>query len=410
MEHEWDRLGREMGWTLECTDCGHPAGMKPFSICDDCGGQVMVSYDASNQPDKAAWLAGAPHTIWGYSALLPRVARSDTITIGEGDTPLVLSHRLKRLYGRTVFWKNEAANPTLSHKDRFQSVAVSVAKALGYTGVVGTSTGNHGVSGVAYASVAGLRSLMFYPPEMSTAFLHLTSLYGGRAAVTSSESRTAAVDYVMAEQPGWYPVDWRNPVGIEGYKTIAYEIVRDLGEPPAAVVIPVGSGRLISGIHRGFEELLRFGIIKKIPRLVACQSSGVDVLTEPFESGQMSIPRRDNVQTVALSTKEHTADPRVLSALRASQGSIVVVGEAAVMDAVRELGKEGLAAEPASALVVAAIETLCLRDDLPAEAPYVGVVTSSLTKTPELLPEAASARPWRLGTSTRELADYLAAW
>jgi threonine synthase len=308
-----------------------------------------------------------------------------------------------------VFWKNEGANPTLSHKDRFQSVAVSVARALGYTGIVGTSTGNHGIAGAAYATVGGLKSLMFYPPEMSTAFLHLTSLYGGRAAVTAWERRPAALARVR-ERAGWCPVDGSNPFGLEGYKTIAYEVVRDLGHAPSMVLIPVGSGKLFTGISRGFRDLVGLGLIDHLPRLIACQAQGVDVLTQPFEEGQTSVPRREDISTVALSTKEPTADARVLEALRDSHGSVVTVEEGAIMDAVRALGREGLAVEPASALGAAAIQSLLERGQVDVDAEAVCVLTASLLKTPELLPEAASARPWRLGIDTTELDRYMDEW
>ncbi len=404
---DWAEIAHPMGWTLACASCSEPPTGGPFHACATCGGMLEVRYDTSRIGDRSAWLRGQPHTIWGYAEMLPAVA--GTITIGEGDTPLIPSQRLHRAFSRKVFWKNEGANPTLSHKDRFQSVAVSVARALGYTGIVGTSTGNHGIAGAAYATVGELKSLMFYPPEMSTAFLHLTSLYGGRAAVSAWERRAALLARVR-ERPGWCPVDGSNPFGLEGYKTIAYEIVRDLGHAPAIVLIPVGSGKLFTGIARGFRDLVALGLIDQLPRLVACQATGVDVLTRPFEEGKTSIPRREDISTIALSTKEPTADARVLNALRESEGAVVNVEEGAIMNAVRALGREGLAVEPASALSAAAVEALLAQGELDADADAVCILTASLTKTPELLPEAASARPWRLGTDTRELDRYLDAW
>ena len=80
------------------------------------------------------------------------------------------------------------------------------------------------------------------------------------------------------------------------------------------------------------------------------------------------------------------------------------------MNALRALGRDGLAVEPASALTAAAVETLLARDQIDRDADVVCILTASLTKTPELLPEAASGRPWRLGTDTRELDAYLDAW
>lgn len=56
-----------------------------------------------------------------------------------------------------VWVKNEAANPTGSHKDRFSAFATAHARACGYRGVVIGSSGNAGLSMAAYAAAAGLR-------------------------------------------------------------------------------------------------------------------------------------------------------------------------------------------------------------------------------------------------------------
>jgi threonine synthase len=339
--------------------------------------------------------------------MLPGPEHAAPVSIGEGDTPLVVSPRLAAAFGRRVLWKNETINPTLSHKDRYQSVAATMARELGYRGLAGTSTGNHGVAAAAYASVAGLRSIMFYPPEMSTAFLHLTGIYGGQAAVTGWDARSVMLDRILAS-PGWCPVDGRNPFGIEGYKTIAYEIVRDLGGAPDLFLCPVGSGKLLTGVWRGFQDLVALGLIDALPRIIACQANGVDVLTRPLAEGLHQVPLRE-VHTVALSTREPTADDRVLSALRASGGRVVTVSEGQIMGATRDLGREGIAAEPASAITAAAVEKLLQQGEISADTVSVCLVTASLTKTPDLLPEVSALRPWRISVDGGELEGYLAA-
>ena len=403
----WQELARAAKWSVACTSCDATPDADPFRRCEKCGSSLDVRYDTAQIADAPEWVRGKPHTIWGYSELLPTVGVS--VSLGEGDTPLRSSQRLAEAYARRVFWKIEAANPTHSHKDRYHSVAVSIARSLGYTGIVGSSTGNHGIAGAAYATVGGLRSLMFYPPEVPFSFLYLTALYGGRAAVTSSERRAEALAYVR-QRPGWCPVDDTNPFGIEGYKTIAYEIVRDMGHAPEMVFIPVGSGTLFIGVFRGFRDLVSLGLIGQMPRLVACQARGVNILTQPFVDGKTAIPRREHIYTVALSTKEPTADPRVLDALRTTDGAVVTVGEREILAAVSALGREGLAAEPAAALSAAAVETLLQSGEIAADAEVVCILTSSLVTTPDLFPEVTSERPWRLGSDNHDLADHISRW
>lgn len=397
-----------MTWWVRCERCGAKVDGDYFDACRQCGAWLEVQYDLDPVRLKGrGWVAGQPHTIWGYADLLPAPSGGKRISIGEGDTPLVQSERLWTRFRRRILWKNETVNPTWSHKDRYQAIAATMARDLGFRGLAGTSTGNHGIAAAAYASVAGLHSIIFYPPQMSTAFLYLTGLYGGQAAVTSWDARDEMLDRVLA-QPGWCPVDGRNPFGIEGYKTIAYEIVRDLGAAPDLLLSPVGSGKLLTGVWRGFEDLRELGFIQASPRIVACQATGVDVLSAPLAAGSADVPARANVHTVALSTQEPTADARVLKAVRATGGRVVAVSEGRIVAAAQALGREGIAAEPASALSAAAVEQLLEGGEIPSDAVSVGLVTASLTKTPDLLPELSETRPWRIGVDGEELNGYLA--
>jgi threonine synthase len=56
-------------------------------------------------------------------------------------------------------------------------------------------------------------------------------------------------------------------------KTIAYEIHYQLDELPEAIFIPTSSGTLLLGLYHGFKELVRHGYRKKIPRLIAVQTT-----------------------------------------------------------------------------------------------------------------------------------------
>lgn len=392
-------------WVARCARCGHDPDGRYFERCKKCGGVNELIFDVEQvRAAGVAWLKGTPHSVWGYSQLLPE---SDApVSLGEGDTPLLLSAAHRRTYGRSVYWKNESANPTWSHKDRYQSVAATVARALGCRGLVGSSTGNHGVSAAAYAAAAGLRSLIFYPPEMSTAFLYLTGLYGGQAAVAAWATRPKLVDRVL-ERPGWCPVDDRNPFGPEGYKTIAFELVRDLGGAPDLCFVPVGSGRLLVGVWKGFVELKQAGLIDEVPAMIACQAEGVGVVARAMRDGAEAIANDPDVQTVALSTRESTADHRVLTLLRSTGGRAVTVPEGSIQAGVRRYAAEGHAAEPASVLSMLAFEIMCEEGAVPPGAVSVCLMTSSLVKTPDLLAELSLTRPWRFGRELSELDPLL---
>ena len=344
--------------------------------------------------------------MWRYADLLPEPAGLDRLTLGEGNTPLIESRFFRRRYHRRVLLKNEAANPTWSHKDRFHSVAATMARADGFRVIAGTSTGNHGISAAAYAAVGELRAVLLYPPETPTAFLHLTGLYGGYAVVTEWESRRRVLNALL-EQHNWCPVDRRNPYGVEGYKTIAFELVRDLGGAPDVVAVPVASGRLIQGIAKGFAELLELGWVERVPRLLACQATSADVLTQAMRDGKGDTEIKQDAYSVALSTRERSSDSRVLRVLRETGGSVASVRDGAIMAAVGWLGEEGIAAEPASALAFACVKHLADEQELAPNETVVVVLTSSLTKSPDLIPEVSHHKPWRISGDASELDDLL---
>ena len=74
-----------------------------------------------------------------------------------------------------------------------------------------------------------------------------------------------------------WPMPTANPYGIEGYKTIAYEIYRDLGDRwPDRLLIPTAGGDLLTGIWLGQRDLIQAGWIlnRGSPRcLSTCGSS-----------------------------------------------------------------------------------------------------------------------------------------
>jgi threonine synthase len=158
-----------------------------------------------------------------------------------------------------------------------------------------------------------------------------------------------------------------NPVQAEAAKTIAYEIVADLGETPDWVVVPTGGGGTIAGIWHGFNELLEAGIVDRTPRLVAVVPSGYDALREAFAKGirdseaYFTLPFRDDVPTI-LTKLAHAHPPdglEALDAIRGSDGCVLAFGSDAAIDAVYRISSvDGLYMEPSSAVALLAVESL----------------------------------------------------
>jgi threonine synthase len=371
-------LSRDPRWSpiasLECLSCGRETAIGPeWMGCGYCGGPLVVAYadialpsGVHNLDENAAYLA---------SALLP-VDGEALLDLGQGSTPLLAAPA----FGARTWLKNEGQNPTGSHKDRFHAVSEAVAVELGYRSVVASSTGNHGASCAAFAVASGLQALVCLDPGAPAAIRSQLRSYGATIAVVPG-----AVEAVITRlvEDGWYPstsadaslVGRGNPFGCEGYKQIAYEIVRRLGHSPEVVALPVASGDTYFGIWKGFRELHeRLG--QRMPFMLACQPAGAAPLalterqaaTEPLEIIEP--------ESLALSAREARSGWHATRALRAD-GRVVEVPDADIVQEIGRLGRVGLCVEPASALASAGLGLARHDAIVDPDAETVCVITSS---------------------------------
>jgi threonine synthase len=340
---------------------------------------------------------------WGFAPRLPVPDAASRLTIGEGNTPLVRSRRIGPALGLPeLLFKCEGANPTLSFKDRYAAVTVSVAKSLGFQKVVVSSTGNYGAAVSAYAAVADLPCVVLCADSVPGLVLEQIVHFGGQPVVIEGPDRFSLVDYLVSEH-GWFPAGLfletrvHNPFGVEGYKTIAWEIVRDLGDVPDAVVFPCARGNGLYGTWKGFRDLHELGIIHRIPRMIACQPVGSATIAASLRAGT-SVRLSPN-RSVAASINEDLASARAVDAVRKSGGTAIPVSDEAAVAAARSLGAEGIWAEVSSALAVAGVEQLVEAGDLDEDMRVVVVLTGSGAKWGSDGLPVASTVPRIYGTS-----------
>ncbi len=380
-------------FSLECPRCRERFGMGPLVFgCPACrrGGTLSVLEVASRPhgtPAAPAGRRGAPG-VARYADLLPGGSPDARVTLGEGGTPLVRSRVIgPRLGLRRLFFKNETANPTWSFKDRYVAVTVNVARSLGFARAVVSSTGNLGVSAAAYCAAAGLECLFLAPADAPRGILDQARLHGARVVVTTWDGRQPIFEHLVTER-GWFPIGLflarpvNNPFGVEGYRTIAYEIVEALGGAPRAVLFPCARGNGLYGAFKGFGEAARWGWAASVPRMVACQPSGANSLEVSLERGAAEAVELPPVDSVAFSTKERVADTRALEAIRASGGGALSAADDEILAAVRDLGREGLYVEPSAALPVACLPRLIERGLVGPDDAVVCLLTAAGIKWP----------------------------
>ncbi|MFC5647711.1 pyridoxal-phosphate dependent enzyme [Paenibacillus solisilvae] len=388
---------------LRCTECQGEFKLDSiYTGCPACdkegrSGALEVCYDIGRLSSKItkSWLREWGGSIWKYADLLPVCDTSFCSTLGEGFTPLVREPYFEKEFGfGNIYLKNEASNPTWSHKDRLNAVLVSKAKELNAKGIAASSTGNHGISAAAYAALNDLPCIVFFPPETSTSYLRLAGLYGAQAFVTPWEKRGELLQKLVFEE-NWTPSypfvegGISNPYGVEGYKTIAYELIAQLDDTPDAILAPVSEGNALTGIHKGFQEMLELGVIDRIPRLYGCVPRGANALERSFERQDDKVMTLEDSYSIATSTREKTAGVHVLRLLHASKGRAVSVTDDAIIRMMQILGKRGYCVETASALPAACLEQLMEKGEIKPEEKVVCLVTSTGIKWPDLLAEMA---------------------
>ncbi|HEY0936718.1 MAG TPA: threonine/serine dehydratase [Trebonia sp.] len=246
-------------------------------------------------------------------------------------------------------------------------------------GVVAHSSGNHGFA-VAYAArLLGIRAAIVVPqnaPAVKTGAIEQAGAELVRVEPTLA-ARIAATDEI-ARVRGYHPVapfDDRDVIAGQG--TVGLEIAEDAAgwpRPPAAVLIPVGGGGLVSGTAVAVKALLPG------TRVIGVEPALAADARESLRTGQrVRWAPADTARTKADSLRVEQVGELTFPHIQAYVDDIVTVSEEEMLDAVRLLARRArLIAEPGGAVAVAAA---LFRD--PAElgltsgqqAPVVAVVS-----------------------------------
>ena len=362
-----------------------------FTGCPACardGRAVALVCDPPRHEPVPA--TGSAPGIWRWSATLP-VARDYAVSLGEGDTPLLRLPRVARDVGvRELHVKNEAANPTGSHKDRLAAVAVSAARQLGADVITGASTGNHGAALAAYSAHAGLRCVIFATPSIADPMRAAIEVTGAELVMVPDADARYAPMAEAAQREGWLvctngttPPVGSPPLAVEGYRTIAYEIVEQLGgNAPDWVVIPVSYGDCLAGVQRGFAHLAETGRIERSPRLAAVEPHGAlgrALATGAVDQDPVAVP----AGTPAFSIAVRFTTDQALRALTAAGGVAVTVPEDELLLEQHRLGQlSGLYAEVSSSITIAAARRLVRDGTIDAGASVVCLLTATGLKDP----------------------------
>lgn len=387
---------------LLCKECGRDYPAAAQHACEFCFGplEVAYDYDAIGAEVSRGSIAAGPQTLWRYASLLPSPP-DERVDLGAGWSRLRPAPRLAAELGLDKLWlKNDGSNPTHSFKDRVVSVALSVARSLGFDTVACASTGNLANAVAAHAAAAGMRSIVFIPADLERGKVGATTVYGG--IVIEIDGSYDDVNRLCSELSG--ATDWAfvnvnvRPYYAEGSKSLAFEFVEQLGwRYPDAVVAPMASGSMLTKVAKGLRELHATGLMPEAPttRVHGTQAEGCSPIVTAFESGSDDVrPVKPDTIAKSLAIGNPADGHYAIKEVRALGASMAKVPEAEVAEGIRLLARtEGVFTETAGGVTISGLERLVRSGAIAPNDETVALVTGIGLKTLEAMgPAATTAR------------------
>lgn len=292
-------------------------------------------------------------SLWRYREALP-ISTDAFVSINEGFTPL-----LEVTFNKKKVWiKQEQLFSTGSYKDRGATVLMSHAKSIGIKKVVQDSSGNAGCSIAAYAALAGIGCTIYLQADTAPAKIAQMKSYGAYIEyINGSREDVAEAILKVADQTYYASHSW-NPFFFHGTKTFAYEVCEQLGwKAPDSVVLPAGNGTLVIGCYIGFMDLLKAGVIDKMPKLIAIQSENCSPLAQAFLQQKSAYAPVETSPTLAegIAIARPVRGNQILQYVRESKGTFITVNDTEIKAAFLQCAQKGFYIEPTSAAAIAGL-------------------------------------------------------
>jgi threonine synthase len=367
----------------------------PASIlytCPNCGGNLDVELDYKAIQTKYQIediISRTDFSLWRYLPLLPV---TDPGGIGTplraaGWTPLYTPPLMVTKLGLEHLWiKDEGRNPTASFKDRASSVVVARAREIDAAIIVTASTGNAGAALAGMSAAIGQKAIIFAPKTAPQAKVAQLLVYGATVILVDG-NYDSAFDLTIeaAKEFGWYCRNTGyNPFTAEGKKTAALEIWEQVclnlpaDSRPLNVFVSVGDGNIISGIHKGFKDLMALGWLNSMPRLFGIQSDKSAAVANAYFAGtEKIIPISATTIADSISVDLPRDGVRAVRAARETDGAYITVSDEEIIAGIGELGKYGIFAEPAGSTAFAGLKKALLSGVIMPDDPVVVINTGN---------------------------------
>jgi threonine synthase len=375
--------------------------------CPRDGGNLdtILDYPAILESQSPKSISSSPEaSLWRYLPLLPvdDPGGAATPLRAAGWTPSFAPAGLREQLQLPNLWiKDESRNPTASFKDRASAVVVARAREIGAGVVVTASTGNAGAALAGMAAAVGQPAVIFAPRSAPPAKIAQLLIYGAQVLlVDGNYDQAFDLTIQAAEEFGWYCRNTGyNPFTLEGKKTAAFEIWETVllthhFTRPAKVFVSVGDGNIISGLHKGFKDLGSLGWLDEMPRLFGVQAEGSAAIANSFKAGVEEIrPVSSNTLADSISVDLPRDGVRAVRAARQTGGSYITVSDRAILEAIADLGRAGIFAEPAGATAYAGLKEAVRSGLILPDDPVIAINTGSGLKDVKAAMQAVPEAP-----------------
>ena len=363
-----------MTYEIKCSKCSRTSP----SILDfkcSCGSPLETHLHFNFENEK---VRKRNYSLWRYLSFFPYVKEKEIMSLGEGWTPLIK-------FSDGLYFKLDQLNPTGSFKDRGSTVLIStlhktVKKAGDY--ISEDSSGNAGASIAAYAARAGLKAKIYVSENVSGPKFNQIRFYGAEVVKVSGSRSRVAEKAQEAEKGKFYVGHILHPLFRDGIRSLAYEIVEQLGwHIPERVYLPVSAGTLLLGVINGFKHLVESNVIEAMPKIVACQTQQVSPLYHRFRNLSYTPPERITSIADALVSVNPPLLNLMVKHLKEANGDAVIVEEDEISNAFIELARKGFFVEPSSAVAYAAYKKQLKNKEASKDDKTVIILTGTGLKT-----------------------------
>jgi threonine synthase len=399
---------------LECKGCGKkfPVGLR--NACDECFSSLEVKYRTEELREffGREFIQSHAPDMWRYWPLLPADPAVGACGLNPGMTPLRECRNLAGILGvRRILVKDDTVNPTYSFKDR--PVAVSITKIFEF-GLMGSgcaSTGNLAGAVAAASAKYSIPSYVIVPSNTDRGKIVPALAYGAKLIeVEGTYDDANRISNLIADRYriGFVNINLR-PYYVEGSKTIAMETVEQLGwKVPDRVIVPMGSGALLTAVSKGFNEFDEIGLIGDSAEIMisGTQPAGCSPISHAFAGTDGVIHPVEKPETVAesLAIGDPASGYEALSIINRSGGFADAAEDREICDGQMLLARhEGIFAEPAGGCVIASLRRKIEDGTIGRDETVVCLITGNGLKSQRHLDATSMGGSYRVRNNTEEV-------